>query len=109
MARQPQHDWYLRDWMTSLEIRFPHAWLQKHLDWSDGKASNVLSGKKRYDKDIVNAVSAALQIEPFELLMSPALANAIRAMRQQAPKLAADADAAAAAQATENRRVNLRG
>lgn len=86
---KPEFDWYLREWLDALHVRFPHAWLQKETDWSDGKVTNVLSGKKRYDKDIVNLVSDKLGILPYELLMPPQLANAIRAMRSEAPKLAA--------------------
>lgn len=86
---KPNFDWYLREWLETLRVRFPHAWLQTETGWSDGKVSNVLSGKKRYDKDIVNLVSEKLGIQPYELLMSPQLANAIRAMRSEAPKLAA--------------------
>lgn len=86
---KPEFDWYLREWMDTLKVRFPHAWLQEQTEWSDGKVSNVLSGKKRYDKDIVNLVSEKLGILPYELLMPPKLANAIRTMRSEAPKLAA--------------------
>lgn len=87
-------DWFFREWVTALSIRYPHAWLQKELGYSDGKASNVLNGTKRYDKNIINDVSAAMKIQPYELLMPPELANAIRVMRKEAPKLAADADLA---------------
>lgn len=87
-------DWFFREWIAALGIRYPHAWLQRELGYSDGKASNVLNGTKRYDKDIVNDVSAAMKIHPYELLMPPELANAIRAMRKEAPKLAEEADQA---------------
>lgn len=86
---KPEFDWYLREWLDSKGVRYHHAWLQKETAWSDGKVTNVLSGKKRYDKDIVNLVSGKLGILPYELLMPPQLANAIRNMRTEAPKLAA--------------------
>jgi hypothetical protein len=90
MARSDP-DWYLPEWIEAQRIEFPHAWLKKETGWSAGKVSNVLTGLKRYDKDIVNIVSRALQIRPYELLMPPPLAYAIRAMREEGPKLAAEA------------------
>jgi hypothetical protein len=89
MAKAPRHDWYFKEWARTLEIRFPHAWLQKELDYSDGKASNVLTGKKRYDRDIINAVADALKIQPYELLMHPEDAMALRRLRESARQIAA--------------------
>lgn len=89
MAKAPAHDWYLRDWLQALDVRFPHAWLQRECDWSDGKASNVLTGKKRYDRDIVETVATALKIQPYELLMHPEDAMALRQLRQDAKRIAA--------------------
>lgn len=83
----PEFDWFLREWMTTLEIQYPHAWLQKELGYSDGKASNLLTGKKRYDRDILNDVSRALKIMPNELLMHPADAMALRRQRELAAEI----------------------
>lgn len=82
--KPPQFDWHLRAWFDALGITYPHPWLQRECGYSDGKASNVLTGKKRYDRDLVNEISAALKIAPFELLMHPAEAMALRAQRQSA-------------------------
>lgn len=109
MAKRFEPDWYLAEWVLALRIRFPHAWLQKETGWSDGKVSNVLSGKKRYDRDIINILAKALQIEPYELLMHPDLANAIRSMRKEGPRLAAAAEEAEAAQQASIRRLNIHG
>lgn len=84
-------DWYLKEWLTSLGVRFPQAWLVKNLDYSEGKASNVLTGKKRYDKDLVNEIAKALQIHPHELLMKPQEAFALRQQRAAALEIAAQA------------------
>ncbi len=88
MLRAPKNDWYLRAWMTALDIRFPHAWLQKELGYSDGKASNVLNGKKRYDRDLINEIADALKIQPHELLMHPSQAMALRQQLAAAMTLA---------------------
>lgn len=95
MPSQPQHDWFFRQWTQALDIRFPHAWLQREVGYSDGKASNVLNGTKRYDRDIVNEVATAMKIQPYELLMHPADAMELRQLRETAIKIAASAPKAA--------------
>jgi hypothetical protein len=82
--KQPEFDWYLREWLAALDIRFPQAWLVKTMDYSEGKASNLLTGKKRYDRDLINEISRALQIAPHELLMHPREAAALRQQRAAA-------------------------
>lgn len=89
MAKQPVFDWYFRDWADALEIRFPHAWLIKEVGYSDGKASNVLTGKKKYDRNIINDVAEAMKIHPYELLMHPKDAMALRGLREDAKRIAA--------------------
>jgi hypothetical protein len=100
MFGRPKKDWYLREWMAACGVRFPHAFLQEKLDYSDGKASNVLTGKKRYDRDIMNEIADALNIQPYELLMHPEEAMGLRkqvaaaldiARQQEAGKVTADA------------------
>lgn len=92
MAKKPksaaQFDWYFREWTRALGIDYPHAWLQREIGYSDGKASNVLTGKKRYDKDLVNEIAAAMHIMPHELLMHPDEAFALRRQREAAMDLA---------------------
>lgn len=82
-------DWYFKEWAAHLGIRFPHAWLVREMVWSDGKASNVISGKKRYDRDIINKVSEKLGIKPYMLLMSPEQATALQAQRDASAKIVA--------------------
>lgn len=89
---KPRNDWYFREWCDSLQIRFPHAWLQKEVGYSDGKASNVLTGKKRYDRDILNEVADAMKRKPYELLMHPDDANAIIQLRRQAAAIVASSE-----------------
>ena len=94
---KPRHDWYFREWCGALQIRFPHAWLQDKVGYSDGKASNVLTGKKRYDRDIVNEVAAAMSRQPYELLMHPDEAFAIIRLREAGRAIVATTEKAAEA------------
>lgn len=87
IVKNPEFDWYFKEWCQALEIIHPHAWLQREVGYSDGKASNVLTGVKRYDREILNAVSKAMKIHPFELLMHPADANAYRKQKEAAFEL----------------------
>lgn len=71
----------------------------KALDWNKSKASLMFNDKQRYHRDDVNSVAALLKIEPFELLLPPSRAMAIRQYRASAETivtLAHDADEQAA-------------
>ena len=76
------HQWYLREWCTFLgKIQ---ADTQRELGWPRAKASNLWNGKQRYTQETVDEVSAWLGVEPFELLMPPGEALAIRQLRSAA-------------------------
>jgi len=62
----------------------------RELGWNKSTASHLFNGKQRYTQDFVDEVSTWLNIRPYELLMPPDLAMAIRRMRDTAPRLAAD-------------------
>jgi hypothetical protein len=100
----PKFDWYFRQWCDALDIKFPHAWLQRELGYSDGKASNVLTGKKRYDRDLVNEIAGAMHITPAELLMHPADAMALRRQREAAMAIAQQGGATLPAPAADERK-----
>lgn len=88
MALIPRFDWYLKEWMTSLDLS--QADLQRLAGWGKRKASELVNGSTRYNRDVINEVCAALNLRPFELLMHPDDAMAIRRFRDSALKLAAD-------------------
>ena len=75
-------DWFLRDWLAATDTS--QADLVRATDYPKAKVSDLVGGKQRYNRDIVNDVSRALNIEPFELLMHPEDAMAMRRMRQAA-------------------------
>lgn len=97
----PRQDWYFKQWLEHLGVI--QADLVKALDWNKSKASLMFNEKQRYHRDDVNDVAAYLQIEPFELLIPPERAMALRQYRASAEQivtLAHDADETAAANIT---------
>jgi transcriptional regulator with XRE-family HTH domain len=62
-------------------------------DWSKATASQLYNNKQDYSPKIVKEAAAALNVEPFELLMKPERAMALRRQREAALILAHDADA----------------
>lgn len=79
------HHWYLVEWAERLGVRQKDA-IDK-LGWSKAQASDIFNGKQRYTADLVDEVADWLQILPFELLMHPEDALAIRSMRESAARL----------------------
>jgi hypothetical protein len=87
MASPPIFDWHLKEWMNSLGKR--QADFTNELGWSKAKANAVWHGDQRYNRDIINEVSSWLQLRPYELLMAPDEAMAIRRMRESAATMVA--------------------
>ena len=81
-------DWFLQEWMARREKR--QADLVRELGWTRRKASELYNGDQPYKRDIVNEVARWLQIEQFELLMSPDEADQLRQVRQAALAIAAN-------------------
>lgn len=79
------HHWYLAEWAERLKVRQKDAVAK--LGWSKAQASDLFTGKQRYTQDLVDEVAAWLQLAPYELLMPPDDAYAIRAMRDSAARL----------------------
>lgn len=88
MASVPPNDWYLKQWLETL--RKSQADLERLTGWDKRKASHLVSGKQPYKRDTVNDAAFALQIAPFELLMHPEDAFALRRLRDNAIKIAAE-------------------
>ena len=82
----PAHDWYLPEWLK--QYGKIQADLETDLEWNKSKASLMIRGKQRYHRDDVNQVAQYLNLQPYELLMHPADAMAIRQLRIDARKLA---------------------
>ena len=86
--RKLRHHWYLAEWAAALGRTQSDA--VRELGWNKSSASHLWNGKQRYSQDYVDEVSIWLNIRPYELLMPPDLAMAIRRLREAAPRLAAD-------------------
>jgi hypothetical protein len=77
-------DWYLKEWLAATETS--QAELGRRTDYPKAKVSDLVTGKQRYNRDILNDVSKALNIYPYELLMHPDDAMAQRRMVQAIEK-----------------------
>ncbi len=100
----PEHNWYFREWCEALGKR--QVDLVRDLGWNKSKASLMWRDTQGYTKQEVNELSAYLAIHPFELLMHPADAMALRRFRESASEvsnlaLVADTTAPMATQADE--------
>lgn len=104
MAKPPSYDWFLREWMASMDPPKIQNNLVNELDWPKARASAVFNGAQRYNRDILNEVAAWLNLKPYELLMHPSEAMAIRGLRRTAAAIvASEAPAEQAEQPTERR------
>lgn len=79
------HDWYLREWFASLGLR--QADLLK-LGFQKNTAYRLWHGLQQYRRDEVDAISSFLNIKPFELLMAPDEAMALRRLRSAIAEVA---------------------
>jgi transcriptional regulator with XRE-family HTH domain len=75
-------DWYLKDWLKATGTT--QADLVRLTDYPKAKVSDLVTGKQRYNRDILNDVSQALHVTPAELLMHPEDAMALRQLRASA-------------------------
>jgi hypothetical protein len=81
-------DWYLREWMAHFGKR--QAALINELGWNKGRASKTWNGLIPYRKETVLEVARWLGIRPYELLMSPNEALALRRLRETARAIVAE-------------------
>lgn len=88
MAEAARHDWYLAEWLKTLRVK--QARLMELTDWDKRKTSELVNLKQRYNRDTVNEAAHALHIAPFELLMHPEDAMALRQLRKDALRIAAE-------------------
>jgi transcriptional regulator with XRE-family HTH domain len=75
-------DWYLKEWLATTDTT--QAELGRLTDYPKAKVSDLVTGKQRYNRDILNDVAKALNVFPYELLMHPEDAMAQRQMRAAA-------------------------
>lgn len=83
-----QPDWRLREWLAYFQKN--QASLTRELGWNKQKANYAFHGRQEYRREMVNQVAAWLGIEPFELLMRPSEALALRRLRETAALIVAE-------------------
>lgn len=88
---KPRHDWYLGDWLRTLGKR--QADVARDLDWNKARVSLMIRGEQQYTRDAVNELSEYLNLRPYELLMHPADAMAIRRIHDEAIRAVAESQA----------------
>lgn len=85
---KPAYDWFLKDWLKTLGKK--QADVVRDLDWNKAKISLTASGKQPYTRDDVNELAIYLNLKPHELLMHPDDAMALRRLRADMIRLAAE-------------------
>lgn len=83
---QLRHSWYFAEHATAHGHRQADA--ERALGWPRGKINALWNGKQRYTQESIDEVATWLEIEPYELLMRPEEANAIKQLREAARAIA---------------------
>lgn len=81
-------DWFLQEWMRY--FKKSQADMCRLTGWSKATMSDIYNGTTNYYREILNEVARALEVSPFELLMHPDEAHALRRLRDSALTIAAD-------------------
>jgi hypothetical protein len=89
MGRESQ-DWFLREWAQHRGKR--QAALVGELGFTKNPAHKIWHGKQPYRRELVNTLAAWLEIEPYELLMLPEEALALRRLRETAAQIVANSN-----------------
>lgn len=90
VPKQPVR-WFLREWMEAggLVGRGSQTRMMELTGWSKATMSQLYNGTQDYSPAILEAAAVALHAEPWELLMHPDRARALRAFRQSAATIVA--------------------
>jgi predicted XRE-type DNA-binding protein len=78
------HPWYLWEWMEQAGKK--QADMVRELGWSRAKASDLMAGQQ-YNQGHIDELSSWLHVRPFELLLHPAEAMALRRLREDAARI----------------------
>ena len=81
----PEYDWYFREWLAYFGKK--QRDVVSDLDWNKAKVSLMVAGKQPYTRIEVNEIASYLSLRPYELLMHPDDAMALRALRSDAIKV----------------------
>jgi transcriptional regulator with XRE-family HTH domain len=80
--------WHLAEWMAAL--RASQADMMERAGWSKATASLLYNCRQDLSSKLIFEAALALNIEPFELFMLPEQAMALRRLRDDAIRIAAD-------------------
>lgn len=85
-------NWYLREWMAAcgLKGRGAQTKMRDLAGWSKATMSQLYNGTQDYSPKVVNEAARALNIRPYELLMHPDQAMALRRQREDSLRIVAD-------------------
>lgn len=83
-----QINWYLKEWMDHLGVN--QAEMIRRTGWSKASASQLYNNVQDYSPKLVNEAADALKVAPYELLMRPEAAMALRRLRQDALRVVED-------------------
>lgn len=76
-TKKPGVPWFLNEWMAALDIS-KQVDLMERTGWSKATASQLVNGTQVFSPAILKAASEGLGVEPFELLIPPERAMAMR-------------------------------
>lgn len=84
--------WFLVEWMAACGMsgRGAQAKMMERTGWSKATMSQLFNGTQDYSPAIIEAAAAALEVEPFELLLPPERAMALRDFKRAARVIASD-------------------
>lgn len=83
-----QINWFLKEWMDTLDVN--QAEMIRRTGWSKASASQLYNNKQDYSPKVVNEAADALNVAPYELLMKPETAMALRRLRADAFRVVED-------------------
>jgi hypothetical protein len=81
-------DWFLREWLAHFDKK--QAALINELGWTRNKANKVWHGRQPYRREFVQEIAGWLGLRPYELLMAPDEAMALRRLRESVRLIAAE-------------------
>lgn len=93
MARRgvpSQINWYLREWMDQSVPKVTQAEMIRRTGWSKASMSQIYNNLQDYSPKLVNEAAQALNVAPYELLMKPEAAMALRRLRADALRVVED-------------------
>jgi hypothetical protein len=82
MSETPSPDWFIQEWLAHFGKK--QAALTNELGWNKSRANFYWHSHQPYRREVVNEVATWLGIKPYELLMPPDEALALRRLRETA-------------------------